>query len=166
MDFPYGEIVVDPPHNFAPPELWPEFVPLAMPRSFCAREKVGVSPEGIRWSFWPITFEEYVGEAQPDVAAAQTGALARNRFVIWKRTKHAPIPKGWFRFSKQPWRVDGFFELRGGEDYRAHWHKQARRDLRLWQEKFLNNGYVIEQISIEEYGRAYKKSTVKKILGV
>ena len=166
MDFPYGEITTAPPRNFAPPEMWPENITVAMPRTVCSREKVGTAPEGVRWSLWPLTFEEYVGDEEPDIAAGSQGALARNRIVIWKRVSNRQIPKGWYRSSKRPWRVDGFFELRDGENYKERWHKQARRDFRLWQEKFLHNGYAIEPVSIAEYRIAYKKSTVNKILGI
>jgi hypothetical protein len=163
-DFPYGEIVTELPANYAPPEMWPEYEAVAMPRTICKREKVGINPEGIRWSLWPITFEEYVGDQEPDLAAA-SGALARNRLVMWKRLSRTDAPKGWRLLSRQPWRVDGFFELHAGEDYKTKWQKQARRDLRMWQEHYCDKGYAIEAVSLEEYVDAYKKSTVNKRVG-
>lgn len=150
-----------------PPEMWPEYVHVAMPRTVCAREEVGGGktggPKGIRWSLWPLTFEEYVGDREP--VMHNTGALARNRAVMWKRLHDGPLPRGWRKLSNLPWRVDGYVELVPGADYKAGWYKQARRDLRLWEENFLNNGYRIEAVSPEEYASAYAKSTVRKKVG-
>jgi len=155
------------PKNFVPPEMWPEYVHIAMPRSVCAREEVGGKqtgdPKGIRWSIWPLTFEEYITDSEP--AIDNSGVLARNRAVMWKRLHDGPVPKGWHKLSNLPWRVDGFVELTPDTDYKAGWYKQARRDLRMWEEKFLNKGYTIEPVSLDEYGRAYKKSTVMRKVG-
>jgi len=90
----------------------------------------------------------------------------RNRAVMWKRLHDGPVPKGWHKLSSLPWRVDGFVELKPETDYKAGWYKQARRDLRLWEEKFFNKGYCIEPVNFDEYARAYKKSTVAKKIGV
>ncbi len=147
--------------------MWPEYIHLAMPRTVCAREEVGGgqtgNPKGIRWSLWPLTFEEYVSDREP--AIDDSGKLARNRVMMWKRLHDGPAPKGWYKLSKNPWRVDGFVELTPDTDYKTGWYKQARRDLRLWEEKFLNKGYSIEPVSLEEYERAYKKSTVMRKVG-
>ena len=141
---------------------------MAMPRTLCAREEVGGpqvgGPRGIRWSLWPLTFEEYVSDSEPVLGTS--GALARNRVVVWKRVHDGPVPKGWHRFSHYPWRVDGFVELKPDADYKAGWYKQARRDLRMWEKNFLNIGYKIEPVSLEEYGAAYAKSTVKRKIGI
>ena len=156
------------PKNFVPPEMWPEYVHLAMPRTVCAREEVGGKqtgdPKGIRWSIWPLTFEEYITDSEP--AIDNSGILVRNRAVMWKRLHDGPVPKGWHKLSSLPWRVDGFVELKPETDYKAGWYKQARRDLRQWEEKFFNKGYCIEPVNFDEYARAYKKSTVAKKIGV
>ena len=148
--------------------MWPEYVHIAMPRTVCAREEVGGKqtggPKGIRWSIWPLTFEEYINDSEP--ATDNSGTLARNRVVMWKRLHDGPVPKGWHKLSNLPWRVDGFVELKPETDYKAGWYKQARRDLRQWEEKFLNKGYCIEPVNFDEYARAYKKSTVAKKIGV
>jgi len=136
-----------------------------MPRTICKREEVGTAPRGIRWSLWPLTFEQYVTDQEPDTEAAKIGNLARMRFVMWKRLHPGPAPKGWRALSKRPWRVDGFVELAVGEDYKKGWQKQARRDLRLWEEKFSNKTHRIESVSWEEYRAAYAKSTVQKNIG-
>ncbi|MDO8626281.1 MAG: hypothetical protein Q7K39_02360, partial [Candidatus Magasanikbacteria bacterium] len=75
-------------------------------------------------------------------------------------------PKGWHVLSRHPWRVDGFVKLAADADYKAGWYKQARRDLRQWEENFLNKGYCIEAVSLEEYSSAYAKSTVRKKVGL
>ena len=155
---------MDFPSNFVPPEMWPEYVHIAMPRTMCAREETGTNPKGVRWSLWPLTFEEYITDREPVINNA--GTLARNRAVMWKRHHDGPVPKGWRKLSNLPWRVDGYVELAPGADYKAGWYKQARRDLRLWEENFLNKGYCIEAVPLQEYASAYAKSTVRKKVGL
>ena len=164
MDFPFGEIVSNPPPDFVPPEAWPEYEAIAMPHAPSRREEVGTNPPGIRWGVWPIFFEEYVSDTEPVLSDAG-GALGYTRAVAWKRIHPGPIPPGWRELSKKSWRIDGFAELKPGEDYTAQWHPQARRNLRLWQTRFAGKGYRIEEISMDEYRAAYQKSTVKNKIG-
>ncbi len=165
MEFPYGEIEPTIPPGVTPPECWPEYVPVAVPVTFCARETIDSTPPGIRWGIWPLMFEQYVTDTEPTPSSKDTGALARNRAVLWKRIHRTDIPKGWYTLSTSPWRVDGFIALSPTEDYRALWHKQPRRDLRLWKEQFENISYRIEKISFDDYKKAYANSTVKKNAG-
>jgi hypothetical protein len=162
MHSPYAPIAETLPSNFAPPEAWPEYGAIAMPKSICSREKVGTDVPGIRWGVWPFYFEEYVGDAEPDLSLSAQGRLAYPRIIAWKRLRRHDIPKGWRVISRRPWRVDGFFELDHNEDYVKRWKKNARRDLRLWQESVEDGRYRIEEISLEEFLGAYNKSTVAK----
>lgn len=164
MDFPYGDIG-SIPEDFSPPEAWPEFIHAAMPRGVCRRAALKGPPPGVRWSLWPITFEEYVGDREPDIVAGKNAPLARTRFVMWKRAHRTDAPKGWLTLSRRPWRVDGYVEMKPGEDFTRGWYKQARRDLRLWQEQHLGRGYAIEEISIGEYREAFARSTVNRAVG-
>ncbi len=158
MDFLYGDIV-EAPKGFAPPEAWPEYGVVADPLGFCAREEVGESPKGVRWARWALCFEEYVGDLEPDLEQSKKGRLARNRVIGWKRVARTDVPCGWHRTSKKTWRIDGFHTLAPAGDYTAGWFKNARREARLWQENFLGSQYTVEDISIEEFAEAYKKST-------
>ena len=162
MDFLYGQITDNPPPLVVAPESWPEYGRLADPLGFCAREEVGTHPRGVRWSFWPLAFEEYVSDTEPNLADSAQGELARNRVFIWKRITRAAIPEGWREVSKKPWRIDGYHDLGTGGDYTAAWHKNARREARLWREEHAAR-YDIVEISLEEFIGAYRKSmTVKK----
>jgi hypothetical protein len=163
MEFHYGTIIKTPPKNFAPPEAWPEWSTLADPMGFCRREWVGTNPRGVRWSLWPFTFEQYTTDTEPSLADSKQGNLARNRLVEWRRITHSETPAGWHS-GKNPWRVDGYHELSPG-DYTAGWHKNARRELRLWQENFEHKKYRIEEISLQEFEAAYKQSTVMLKMG-
>lgn len=156
MDFPYGTIIQPPPH-FAPPEMWPEFGLLAAPVALCAREEVGVSPKGIRWSLWPLCFEAYTSDEEPSMAESRHGTLARNRLVLWKRVRRTDTPKGWVVLSRQPWRVDGLHTLQAG-DYTQSWEEDARRNLRKWQQRYAGTAHHIERVAYAEYLAAYKKS--------
>lgn len=160
MDFPYGKLVDKLPEGFFPPDIWPEFGSLATPVAICSREEVGKDPKGVRWSFWPVTIEEYIGDKEPRLEDAYTGALTRNRMVRWLRLSNVPVPKGWF-VERRPWRVDGFYLLDPTKPYINDWKKSARRDLREWQKKY-TSFCRIEAISFEEYEEAYKHSTVAK----
>lgn len=148
-----------------PPEVWPEYETLALPRPPSRREAVGKNPQGVRWGVWPVYFEEYVSDTEPDLAAAESGALAYNRAVAWKRIARTDIPHGWHHLSKRAWRIDGFAELRAWEDYTARWRAQTRRNLRLWRARHNEKTHRIEPISMGEYRAAYTQSTVKEKIG-
>lgn len=165
MDFPYGTLITTPPPGFMPPEAWPEYETLALPRPPSKREAVGKNPPGIRWSVWPICFEEYTSDLEPNLADSEHGSLAYNRAIAWNRVARTDTPPGWRAYSKQSWRIDGFAELKPGEDYRAAWHAQARRNLRLWEKRHQGQTHRIEPISMEEYRAAYSRSTVKQKIG-
>lgn len=165
MDFPYGTLITTPPPGLLPPEVWPEYEALALPRPPCKREMVGSDPSGVRWGVWPIYFEEYISDTEPDLSAAEHGPLAYNRAIAWKRIARRDIPAGWHELSTQAWRIDGFAELLAGVDYRAAWHAQTRRNLRLWEKRHKDTTHRIEPIGMEEYRAAYQKSTVRKKIG-
>ncbi|MDE2078767.1 MAG: hypothetical protein KGI73_00065 [Patescibacteria group bacterium] len=162
--FPYGSLTDSLPPGVTPPEMWPEFGILASPSPLCKTELVGTEPQGIRWSIWPMTFEEYVGDDEPDRAASAKGALARNRIMLWKRIARRDTPDGWHE-AKRPWRIDGFFELASTDDYLARWSHNARHDAKLWRRDFLDTHYIIENISFPEFRAAYRKSTAARALG-
>lgn len=166
MNFPYGEITPDPPPNFAPPEVWPEFGAVAQPTSVCAREEVGQKPRGVRWSLWPLTFEEYWGDQEPDVKAAAKGSLVRNRLVGWRRVSRSDVPAGWRTLSRRPGRVDGFYILGNTADYRADWSGNARRNYKKWAAACDTGDYAVEPIDFKEYKRAYARSTARKKTGL
>lgn len=148
-----------------PPEAWPEFNAITEPTQICKREWVGVQPRGIRWSLWPLCFERYVGDLEPDLSASNLGALHYNRIIIWDRALRADIPKGWFRISKKPWRIDGVHTLQDTADYTQRWNKNARYDLRRWHASVQEQGYRIAEVPLTAYASAYKKSTVWKKIG-
>jgi hypothetical protein len=165
MDFPYGKFAAEIPDNFSPPESWPEHGHFAFPPPVCTREKVGINPAGIRWSLWPITIEEYISDQEPDLAESSKGSLQRNRIIRWRRIGHTNKPKGWREPTKRPWRIDGFTHIKAGEDHVERWHKNARRDIKMWHTRHLGGNYSIEEVSPDEYIPAYLTSTVGKKIG-
>ncbi len=166
MKFIYGNILKDHPRGIAPPEAWPEFGMIAGPEPICRKELVGNEPKGVRWSLWPLTFEEYVSDSEPDLAKSKEGALARNRIIMWKRIGRTDIPKEWHRSSDMPWRIDGFHEIAEGTDYISRWQHNARRDSRIWKERYLDKAYAIQEIPLEEFESAYRRSTSWRTVGV
>lgn len=161
MKFLYGSIVV-PPEGFVPPLAWPEYGAISDAPSICRREEVGVHPRGIRWSLWPLTFEEYVGDTEPDLLESRKGNLAFNRVVRWKRVLRSDVPKGWMQPSQKTWAVDGFFPLPETGEYLPLWQKNARRDLSLWKKEFLEQTHTIEPITLAQYTEAYKQSIIAR----
>jgi len=166
MECIYGPLAKDFPDGFAPPEMWSEFPATARPVGICARESVGKRGLGVRWSLWPLTFEEYIGDEVPDLAAGASGKLARNRLVMWRRVTPVEPPPGWREWTKDPWRLDGFYTLVPGHEYVHDWRHNARRDLRQWREHFAGKGYAIETISFDEFKKAYKKNVSVKKAGL
>lgn len=166
MEFPYGKILEPWPDGFVPPELWPEYGDIADPPVICTRELVGGdgSPVGVRWALGPLVFEDYVSKDEPNLEASKKGRLARNRVLMWHRVGRSDTPKGWRQFSQTPWRVDGYVDLAAG-DYTERWHKNARRDLRLWKSDFAPT-YTIEKLDMPAYSAAYKQSLIAKRAGL
>ena len=133
-----------------------------MPPALCSREEVGVNPRGIRWSLWPITLEDYTGDVEPDMTLSRQGLLARPRFMAWKRLRRTDIPNSWRQMSKKTWRIDGVMLLASGQDYTARWHKNARRELRLFKESLASGVCRIERILWEDYVASYHQSLIAK----
>ncbi|HEY4513870.1 MAG TPA: hypothetical protein VJH69_00935 [Candidatus Paceibacterota bacterium] len=161
MDFPYGEIV-EPPKDFVPPEQWEEYRVAETLPDFARAEKVGQNPVGVRWGVWPLTFEEYVSDIEPDLSLSDPEGTARNRLIIWRRLNRRDNPKGWRRLPSRTQRVVGFFRLYPNETYTSRWSESARRSLRKWQEIEGCGAYSIERIDIEEFETGYLLSTIDK----
>ena len=166
MDFPYGKLLSSMPDDFVPPDLWPEYCRIADPPSICKREVLGDKPgNGERWGVWPLFFELYTGDVEPDVyKEAQMGQLRYNRIVTWHRLRTKDQPPGWYTISKNPRQVDGFIDLKQEIPHITLWNKKARRDLRRWQ-TLSPSKYTIERVSLTEYGEAYKKSWTGQKIG-
>lgn len=162
--FPYGTLERSLADGFFPPECWPEYGHFADIEPFFNKERVGKNGEGLRWSFWPLTFEEYVGDEEPYISLGKEGALAYNRVVQWKRVRSEKVAHGWKTLSNT-WRIDGYFPIQELPDYLAHWKKNARRDLALWKKVEQDGTYAIEEIPLEEYSRAYTGSQVAGRIG-
>ncbi len=164
MEFPFGTLVTTPPDNVAPPEAWPEFGDSAYPPALCKCELVGVEPQGVRWALWPLCFERYYSDNEPNLAQSTKGALARNRLLIWRRIARTDVPKGWKESKQGPWRIDGFADIT--PQYTESWSTDAQRNLRTWQKKYLGLRYRVEELSLDDFIAAYKKSLTRKKIGL
>ncbi len=94
--------------------------------------------------------------------ASRQGSLARSRAITWERIRPAKVRGGWLQFSSKPSRVDGVISLHEDTDYTENWHKNARRDLRLFKEGLEAGHYTIEPLLWEEFEENYKKSLVAR----
>ncbi|MES2202869.1 MAG: methyltransferase domain-containing protein [Patescibacteria group bacterium] len=149
--------------GFTPPDAWKEYGMVALPAPLCRRENV---EGGTRWCLWPLCFELYTSDTEPNIASNAHGALAYNRIVLWKRVARTDVPAGWHApMRPRPWRTDGFFELQSGVDYTELWHKKARHDVRRWREDAAAGKYRVEPLSFGQFAESYKKSTAYKKAG-
>lgn len=158
IEFPYGTIATEIPPEFVPVETWPEYGYIAGPAPFCKREYVGDNHNAIRWSAWPLTFEQHIGDDEPDLEKSKQGELAYNRFVTWRRVRRADTPKGWHSSSQPAPQIDGVRLLNG--NITEGWGKNARHDARIWLEKHAGISHVIERVSLDEYDSAYRTSLI------
>lgn len=165
MNISYDSIAKPVPEGLAPPEAWPEYGTVAMPKTVCRREEIRGPVFGIRWGLWPFYFEEYISDEEPDLSYGGEGELTYSRFVAWKRLRRNDTPQGWHTLSKRSWRIDAYRELSSTEDYTATWNKNARHNLRLWQAIEKEGGYRIEDISLEEFATAYRTGMVAQKIG-
>jgi hypothetical protein len=164
METTYGEVLSELPQGFIPREQWPEYLLTASPPPTFKPEAVGENPRGMRWGLWPLTFEEYITDLEPDLAVSDPDHLARNRIVLWRRLTRTDIPKGWHQFSKKPSRLEGIAEIKNA-DYWRRWDESARRYRRRWVTNCLNKIYTIAEVPYEEFAHAYMQSTVVKKVG-
>lgn len=165
MNISYDSVARPIPPHLAPPEAWPEYGTITMPKTPLSREEVDAGIPGIRWGLWPFYFEEYISDIEPDVVRANTGRLRYSRWIAWKRLTRTDVPRGWFMLSKRSWRIDAYREVSSSQDYVATWNKNARHNLRLWKEIEHEGRYRLEEVSIEEFAAAYRKSIVSKKIG-
>lgn len=157
----YGTILSILPEGLVPKEQWPEFKPAALPQAFCDPVQVGQKPKGVRWSLWPLTFEEYVSDEEPDLSASDPHKQARHRLVMWRRiTRTTATPKWWTLWHTSS-RLEGFAKLRPG-DYWAEWSENARRQRKKWLTDFAEKTYHIRRATYAEYEQGYAKSLVAK----
>lgn len=162
MEFPYGTLTTLP-EGLLPPECWPEFGQIAYPPRICKREEI---EGGIRWCLWPLCFEQYIGDSEPEIEKNEHGSLAYNRLALWKRIARTDIPPGWKEAGTKPWRVDGFFTLSSEEDFSKRWSKTEQRHIRTWLREKLHKTHTLEEITFTEFYDAYTKSSVAKKFGL
>jgi hypothetical protein len=125
---------------------------------------VGTQPRGVRWGVWPLTFEEYVSDLEPDLGLSRATGNPRNRLVQWHRLTRNEVPPGWHAFSTRPSKLEGFAELTD-LNYTRLWNKTARYDQRAWHERFAQKKYTITTAEYTEFAAAYAQSLVAKKAG-
>jgi hypothetical protein len=163
MDTQYGNVIHELPEGFVPREQWPEYALAADVPPLLAPRVVGKRPVGMYRRFWPIVVEEYISDEEPVLADSDPSGVALNRMIIWQRLCRSDVPRGWRVFSSEPTRLEGFAEIQQGE-YWHQWSESARRYRKKWHEECLGSRYRISAVSYADFERAYKKSTVVKVV--
>ena len=142
---------------FIPYYQWPEYDLINDIPPHLHRKEMGVSPRGKQWGWWPLYFEEYATDKEPQWDAS-AGPL---RLVVWRRYRRSDIPPGWFTVGRQRSWMEGYADIT--PDYRSTWSESARRDAKRWRER--SSGiYRIEPVSFDEFAGAYLLSQAGKKL--
>jgi len=152
------------PEDFVPRHQWPEYDILSASPAHFHPEVVGEKPKGMRWGMWPLYFEEYFSDDEPDIRFSNATA-SHHRFIVWHRLMRTDIPAGWYGFSKKRVKLEGIAFLSSDEAYTSSWSRVARYDRHQWQKTLLNTKYNIEETSFAEFQSAYKKSGVVGKIG-
>jgi hypothetical protein len=135
--------------SFVPYYQWPEYdlsddIPPTL-----HRKKVGQSPRGKQWGRWPLYFEEYAGDEEPQWPGTSDDPP---RIVAWRRYSRTDIPPGWLEASRKPSWMEGYADI--SADYRSAWSESARRDAKKWRARSADT-YQIGPVSFGEFARAY-----------
>jgi len=164
MNNAYGTIISELPKNFTHPNQWPEYPPHIGIPSSVKGELVGLRPVGARWGVWPVYFEKYISDDEPDMELSRAQSEGRFRVVMWNRISRTDIPPSWTSFSHTPFRTEGFAHLDQSKPYYETWSESTRRYRRHWLHNNLGRTHHIEAIAFEEYVGAYLASSVGKKL--
>lgn len=148
------------PTDLIPREQWPEYPLEAVPPPLTKPERVGINPVGIRWGLWPIYFEEYVSDMEPDMAHSDPKARANNRIMVWRRIHCTDRPKGWYRTSSRSSRIEGYSPLE--KEYWRRWSKTSRQARQRWLTQVSGQTYTVRRGSYSDYERGYAGSTVAR----
>ncbi len=164
-EFPYGKFVHALPEGLVHREQWPEYLVPSDTPEFMHPHKVGTIPAGKRWGIWPLIFERYISDIEPNFSGATAEAKRTFTIIIWRRPSRTDVPKGWYRFSKKPSYLDGFADLSTLHPYYSSWDTSTKRYRNKWIRELKDTIYRIEQISYKEFEQEYLKSSVSKKAG-
>ena len=153
------------PSDFAPREQWPEFSLANIPPPQLNPEEVGTAPKGLRWGIWPLYFESYASDVEPDLRESGAHGDAPSRIIVWHRITRTDTPHGWRAFSQRSSKTEGYAQLTPGEDYPHAWSESARRYRNKWCRECLGVKYAIEMLSYEQFEAAYLQSPTFKKTG-
>ncbi len=154
-----GETLEKAPPGFVPPQQWPEYKLSTDIPPFLAPRTTGKDPLGSYRRFWPIVIEEYVSDKEPVMTDSDPDGISPNRMIIWQRVFEKTVPPGWRVLTQRPPRLEGISELK--DAYWKAWSESARRSRRKWHEQYLGKDYRVEEISVEDFIKAYAHSTIQ-----
>ena len=159
---PWGTCEPKLPAGFVPRQLWPEYLPEHDIDLFLRPQPVGKVLGAMRWGRWPVYFEQYMGDTEPDPNNTERNPHAPSRIVRWIRFDRTDIPPGWKQWSKTPYQMEGFVDISGRDDFVPHWSRSIRTAYRHWQKLEQSGDWRIAPIDYKTFAAAYKKSSVAK----
>lgn len=146
--------------NPAPEEKLPERkVTYRQHPAYMARENAGMTRAtiigregcfGSRWFHGPMCVERFTGDIEPEVVRD-----GQWRIVVWQTLARTDRPKGWLRgFPGMSVGLTGYAPMPDDGEYSRRWSPHARRQLAKWRK----SGWVIREISYDEYVEGYARS--------
>ena len=160
IDCQYGPVVTKLPHGFVPYQQWPEYGFEFDTAPGLRSTQVGIHPTGARRTLGRLCVEEYVSDDEPNMSESDPNNTAPSRMIIWRRLTRTDTPKGWYAFSKKPSRIEGFFDMKEGEEYLSRWSESARRYYKKWRVEYSDKKYRIEPLMLDSFIAAYQQGTL------
>jgi hypothetical protein len=160
----YDTVIHTLPEGYVPHEQWPEYHLESLPPPGFYSGTTGKNPRGIRWGVWPLFFERYVSDTEPVLADSDPTHTAPPRFVVWNRILRTDTPRGWFRATLRPNRLDGFAILHPQQAYTSSWSESARRYRKKWLSAHHNRTHTLRPATYAEFEQGYLQSSVVKTL--
>ncbi|MEY4723131.1 MAG: hypothetical protein RLZZ324_644 [Candidatus Parcubacteria bacterium] len=104
---------------------------------------------GARWQHGPLVVERYTGDVPPVLEEDRVP-----RLVVWQPLHPAPRPKRWW-YTPPGMSVGmtGYAPVIKGEAYDKRWSSNVRRQAA----KFRKSGWIIREVTPEEYKTAYDR---------
>ncbi|MEI7720011.1 MAG: hypothetical protein WCI89_02270 [bacterium] len=150
------------PAGFVPRYLWPEYMPECDIDVFLRPQVVPGVQGAMRWGRWPVYFEQYLGDAEPEPNHPTHNPDAPARIVRWIRLDRTDIPPGWKQWSDNPYQMEGFVDISGRSDFVPHWSRSVRTMYRHWEQLEASGDYTLVPLTYEAFAAGYKKSSVAK----
>ena len=153
--------------SFTPRIAWPEYyMEDTIPAFMSPLVVQSATSRGVRYGFWPLYIEVYVGNHIPDISFSRSYGTQRTRIAMWHSyVPTLPIPSGWHHLSNHTESLIGYATIPPEGPYHLQWSKRTREYRNAWLHRYHNKTHHIENISIIEFETVYRKTAAFRIAG-